>query len=565
MKKILSLALSLIISSQIVTIVFADNSAPLELNSKNSGYKETLNELTPQPPNLNDSSILPEENINLSTEATKDKPIENDTLDNPHTTPPNNPTEEIPEDNIPDGTTPPVVTTEDDTIPIGWFKEENDWYYFYADGTMATGWLRLNSTWYYLQENGIMATGWTNIDGRNFYLHPSGAMATGWLRLDNKWYYLDIYGAQATGWLRLNNTWYYLYENGEMAIGWYKVGESWYYSNIYGAMHTGWLRLNGIWYYLNEYGAKVTGWLRLNNTWYYLNENGEMAIGWYKINNTWYYSNEYGAMHTDWLWRSNSWYYLDKYGAMATDWIHLNNTWYYLYPQSGVMASNTTIDGYILDNSGACTNRVTIPSSAKYINVPYISQKGLLPTGCEIISASMLLRYYGNHTTIDEFVDKHLEIEKLQYIGGVPYGPTPDDAFIGDPRKSNGFGCYPPVIERALNSIFKGKYTSKVTTGTPIETLIKDYIDNDIPVLLWATINMLPSYSGTSWYLQPDGEKFTWIAQEHCMVLVGYDDKNYYFNDPYNSNGFIGYNKILLEIRFKELGMRSLVVEKNKN
>lgn len=577
MKKILSLTLSLTLSSQVATMAFADNLAPPELNLTNLEYEEGFNESASQLSDLKDSSKLPEENLNIHTEPLEDNPIEtntNDNLDTPQIIPPTNTIEDTPEDtpedttpqenitdNLTNNITPPTITTEDGTPPIGWFIHESNWYYFHPDGTMATGWLNLNNTWYYLQEDGIMATGWINIDGRNFYLHPSGAMAIGWLRLDNKWYYLDIYGAMTTGWLRLNNTWYYLNENGEMALGWYKVGDSWYYSNIYGAMQTGWLRLNGLWYYLNEYGAMDTGWLRLNNTWYYLNDSGVMALGWYKVNGSWYYSNEYGAMQTGWLWRSNSWYYLNEYGAMVTDWMQLNNRWYYFYPVSGVMASNTTIDGYTLGSSGACTNRSTISANAKYINVPYISQKGVLPTGCEIVSATMLLRYYGNQTSIYDFVDKHLEIAEKQYINGIPYAPTPDEAFIGNPRKSNGYGCYPPVIERALKSILGGAYTPKVTTGTPIETLIKNYIDNDIPVLLWATINMLPSYSGDSWYTKSTGERFTWTAQEHCMVLVGYDNENYYFNDPYNSNGFIGYRKVLLEARFRELGMRSLVIE----
>lgn len=33
------------------------------------------------------------------------------------------------------------------------------------------------------------------------------------------------------------------------------------------------------------------------------------------------------------------------------------------------------------------------------------------------------------------------------------------------------------------------------------------------------------------------------------MLLVGYDEKKYYFNDPYDNNGVIGYERELVEKR----------------
>jgi uncharacterized protein YvpB len=47
---------------------------------------------------------------------------------------------------------------------------------------------------------------------------------------------------------------------------------------------------------------------------------------------------------------------------------------------------------------------------------------------------------------------------------------------------------------------------------------------------------------------------------EHCLVLVGYDDNNYYFNDPYKNHGVIPYEKKLVNQRFLELGKQSVVI-----
>ena len=42
------------------------------------------------------------------------------------------------------------------------------------------------------------------------------------------------------------------------------------------------------------------------------------------------------------------------------------------------------------------------------------------------------------------------------------------------------------------------------------------------------------------------------------MLLVGYDEKKYYFNDPYDNNGVIGYERELVEKR--HVAQRSMAI-----
>lgn len=51
---------------------------------------------------------------------------------------------------------------------------------------------------------------------------------------------------------------------------------------------------------------------------------------------------------------------------MKTGWINDNGNWFYTYGD-GIMAHDTTIDGYYLNSSGAWTN--SKPSSTSYTNV----------------------------------------------------------------------------------------------------------------------------------------------------------------------------------------------------
>ena len=130
------------------------------------------------------------------------------------------------------------------------------------------------------------------------------------------------------------------------------------------------------------------------------------------------------------------------------------------------------------------------------IEVPYIDQSVKYPTGCESVSAVMLLKYLGYEMTVDEFIKNCLECREMEMRDGKLYGPDPE-----------------------------------------------------MPVVFWACINMRKEITGPEWKLLDSGETFCWTSNEHCMLLVGYDEEKYYFNDPYNNNGVIGYERELVEKR----------------
>ncbi len=215
------------------------------------------------------------------------------------------------------------------------------------------------------------------------------------------------------------------------------------------------------------------------------------------------------------------------------------------------------------------------PRSAKLINAPYISQKGTYPTGCESVSTVMLLKYLGYKLSVDDFISECLEIKDFEERNGITYGPDPRKYFCGDPYSEDGMGCYAPVIVKALNKAFEtfprerteltagasarfdeteAAFKAVDESGRPLDELIAEYIDNDMPVIFWACINMREPITGPEWLLTDDADeirkltnekftykKFTWVSNEHCMLLVGYDEKGCWFNDPYDGNGVIRY------------------------
>ncbi len=187
----------------------------------------------------------------------------------------------------------------------------------------------------------------------------------------------------------------------------------------------------------------------------------------------------------------------------------------------------------------------------KIIEVPYIDQSVVYPTGCESVSATMLLQYLGYEISVDEFIRKYVPCVAMEERDGQLYGPDPREAFCGSPYDSDSFGCYAPVIREALQKVVGDKYKVVEETGTSMQDLITRYIDQDMPVVFWACIDMKKEIIGPQWKLLDSGALFTWRSNEHCMLLVGYDEEGYYFNDPHENHGLIRYPKALVEERHK--------------
>lgn len=191
-------------------------------------------------------------------------------------------------------------------------------------------------------------------------------------------------------------------------------------------------------------------------------------------------------------------------------------------------------------------------------DVPFISQTKLYLSGCESVSAVMACQHAGIAITVEDFIDLYLPRASFRVEGDTIIGYHPSHYFMGDPYTLRGFGCYAPCIETAIRKFLPAGFALKNTTGTSLAVLCRDYIDQGIPVMVWATMYMKAPTQGQQWILEETGEMFQWIGGEHCLVLTGYDDQYYYFNDPLA--GQVRYVKSVVNTRFSELGSQSLVV-----
>ena len=279
-----------------------------------------------------------------------------------------------------------------ETSTPGWHQEEEDWYYYDADGNRASGWRYIGNCWYYLngedeQKPGVMSVGtFQIIDGKTYAFNASGVMRKGWISETEGWYYAKADGSFADGWQFISNGWYYFEKdnaeypylmvssckkeingaeyffdgNGTMRKGWISEKEGWYYTVNSGAKVTGWAKVGTKWYYLDpdntehpglmisstertiadiDYifeadGSMRAGWYKAGVDWYYYGEtSGQICSGWQKVGGYWYYLdpiNGNKAFLGGWKVVNGAWYYFNPGGAMATNWLYVGGNWYYL-------------------------------------------------------------------------------------------------------------------------------------------------------------------------------------------------------------------------------------------
>lgn len=210
-------------------------------------------------------------------------------------------------------------------------------------------------------------------------------------------------------------------------------------------------------------------------------------------------------------------------------------------------------------------NYPTPSANAKIIDAPYIYQNFDYPNGCESVSTVMALQKAGINISVDSFIDNYLDKGATPIVGGT--GPDPDLVYCGNPRLKSGWGCYSPVIVNALNKfVNKNTHTVSQFYGKSLDELCHTYIDNNIPVIMWATVGMIDS-SASSYYAHwtsPAGKAISYNTKLHCVLLVGYDENNYYFNDPMHMNAdgvkYTGYSKASVEKAYSILKKQSIVV-----
>lgn len=192
----------------------------------------------------------------------------------------------------------------------------------------------------------------------------------------------------------------------------------------------------------------------------------------------------------------------------------------------------------------------TIENYYKMEDFEWLSQNPELPTGCEITSLTSVLNYYGINVKKETMADDYLKKGDGSYY----------KMFLGNPRDAGSFGCMAQPIVDAANLYFKKNNVSMKASNVSGVTFdkIREYVSQGVPMIVWNTMGMAPAYESQT--LTLDGREYTWIAPEHCVVVVGYDlDNNeVYVADP--MAGMVTRNLKTFEERYDSLKRQAVYV-----
>ncbi|MCI0501996.1 MAG: C39 family peptidase [Fusobacteria bacterium] len=147
------------------------------------------------------------------------------------------------------------------------------------------------------------------------------------------------------------------------------------------------------------------------------------------------------------------------------------------------------------------------------LDVPLLLQQPVLPTGCEIVSVSMLLQYRG------------VELDPAILADIIPYHEEdPALGFVGNPYSYDGWSIYPEALIDLVKSYIPD---AEIIEGGEVSVL-KDSLGYGKPVVVWVS-DMHGFYN-------------------HSVILTGFDEGGFFYNDPWSGekNAWIEFNEFML-------------------
>lgn len=183
------------------------------------------------------------------------------------------------------------------------------------------------------------------------------------------------------------------------------------------------------------------------------------------------------------------------------------------------------------------------------MDVPLINQMPEFINGCEVTSLTMLLNYNNikiSKTALAKEIKRDTTPMVKDSSGNIIKWGDPNDGFVGDLEGDNGSGysIYPKALLPLANKYLNNNAID--LTGETTKNLIKSLSEKK-PILVWITTDFAVPKEFMTW--TKNNKKIKATFDEHCIILTGYDEDNFYYNDPLN----LGKNKAIDKETFEKV------------
>lgn len=165
------------------------------------------------------------------------------------------------------------------------------------------------------------------------------------------------------------------------------------------------------------------------------------------------------------------------------------------------------------------------------LNVVLIRQNPELKYGCEVTSLAMVLNYAGVKTTkMDLYRSVRKDLDPLikSPKGDIIRWGNPSDGFVGDMTgRRAGYAVFDQPMIALINQKLPGRAIN--LTNQPFDQVL-EHVSAGYPVVVWTTGDYRLPDRPEGWY---HGNQYIKTPLDlHAVVLVGYDSKYVYLNDP---------------------------------
>ncbi|MDR7236106.1 C39 family peptidase [Neobacillus drentensis] len=165
------------------------------------------------------------------------------------------------------------------------------------------------------------------------------------------------------------------------------------------------------------------------------------------------------------------------------------------------------------------------------LNVVLIRQNPELKYGCEVTSLAMVLNYAGVKTSkMDLYRSVRKDLDPLikSPKGDIIRWGNPADGFVGDMTgRRAGYAVFDQPMIALINQKLPGRAIN--LTNQPFDRVL-EHVSAGYPVVVWTTGDYRLPDRPEGWY---HGNQYIKTPLDlHAVVLVGYDPKYVYLNDP---------------------------------
>lgn len=204
-----------------------------------------------------------------------------------------------------------------------------------------------------------------------------------------------------------------------------------------------------------------------------------------------------------------------------------------------------------------------VEREANRIGIPTVRQNPELPNGCEITTLTAVLTYHGIKTTKTKMADDYLPKEPFEFREGKRLGPDPHQAYAGDPRSADvGWYSFAGPIVEASQKIIEDKGSRLITenvSGSSREEILS-FMDQNIPVIVWVTLDLSPPVISGGWYIDGTDEFHSSFTNLHAVVLDGWKDGEVIVMDPLK--GLVTHPEDTFFESYEALGSQAITVKR---